>query len=96
MRGRMSDTVVYGKCCSPYTQITVAAVIDTGAVVVAAVAVVVVDIAAVAVVAVAVIRSRWVGSNSDKPKHIIHSGTRTVLVIIEITTVTTTIARHPT
>ena len=78
MRGRMSDIVVYGKCCSPYTQITVAGVVDTGA------------------VAVAVIWSSWVGSNSDKPKHIIHSGARTVLVIIEITTVTTTIARHPT
>ena len=76
----MPDTVVYGKCCSPYTQIVaaVAAVVDTGA------------------VAVAVIRSSWVWSNSDKPKHIIHSGTRTVLVIIVITTVTTTIARHPT
>ena len=40
MRGRISDTVMSGKCCSPYTQIVVAAVaavvdIDTGAVVVA-------------------------------------------------------------
>ena len=45
MRGRMPDTVVYGKCCSPYTQIAVAAVVD------------IVDIGAVAVT---VIRSSWV------------------------------------
>ena len=91
MRGRISDTVMYGKCCLPCTQITVAAVVDIGAVAVAAAVVVDIDTGAVAV-----IRSSWVGSNSDKPKHIIHSGTRTVLVIIKITTVTTTIARHPT